>query len=105
MVGKVDPEVRRLCEVTEHVLEIAIENMKPGRKWSQVARLMQNYAESQGYGVVRDFVGHGIGREMHEEPKVPNYTDRQQRKQDFLLEKLRQTAETIHTRLIEGRGE
>jgi len=77
MVGQVDPEVKRLCEVTQHVLALAIENMKPGRKWSQVARLMQSYAERSGLSVVRDFVGHGIGRKMHEEPKVPNFVSRE----------------------------
>lgn len=75
-VGNVSPETKRLCEVTEHVLALAIENMKPGRKWSQVARLMQQYAERAGFGVVRDFVGHGIGRTMHEDPKVPNFVSR-----------------------------
>jgi len=76
MVGQVDPEARRLCEATQHVLELAIENIRPGRKWSQVARVMQNYAEQQGLGVVRDFVGHGIGQKMHEDPKVPNFVNR-----------------------------
>ncbi len=75
MVGQVKPAVRRLCEVTQHVLELAIQNVRPGRRWSQVARLMQSYAESAGMGVVRDFVGHGIGQEMHEDPKVPNFVN------------------------------
>ncbi|MFP4144519.1 MAG: type I methionyl aminopeptidase [Phycisphaeraceae bacterium] len=73
LVGDVRPEVRKLCEVTEHVLNLAIENVRPGRTWSQVARLMQKYAESHGYGIVRDFVGHGIGDTMHQDPKVPNF--------------------------------
>ena len=73
LVGNVPAATRRLCEVTEHLLTIAIENVLPGRKWSQVARLMQGYAEKAGYGVVRDFVGHGIGQKMHEDPKVPNF--------------------------------
>ncbi|MEM9253725.1 MAG: type I methionyl aminopeptidase [Planctomycetota bacterium] len=73
LVGDVAEDTRAMCEATQHVLQIAIENMRPGRQWSQVARLMQNYAESNGYGVVRDFVGHGIGQTMHEEPKVPNF--------------------------------
>jgi len=47
---------------------------------------MQNYAERQGYGVVKDFVGHGIGQKMHEDPKVPNYVDRQVRRNDILLQ-------------------
>lgn len=84
-VGNVKPEVRRLCEVTQHVLTLAIENIRPGRKWSQVARLMQNYAESHGLGVVRDFVGHGIGKQMHEDPKVPNFVSRQLLRQDIEL--------------------
>lgn len=87
MVGNVSPEVRKLCETTEHVLKLAIANIRPGRKWSQIARLMQNYAEAHGYGVVRDFVGHGIGSKMHEDPKVPNFWTQQQKRdnQDFEL--------------------
>jgi len=85
MVGNVKPEVRKLCEDTEHVLNLAIQNIKPGRKWSQVARIMQNYAEAQGYGVVRDFVGHGIGQKMHEEPKVPNFVSRELLRNDIDL--------------------
>lgn len=85
LVGNVRPEVKKLCEVTEHVLQLAIENIKPGRKWSQIARLMQNYAESHGYSVVREFVGHGIGQQMHEEPKVPNFVSRQLLQNDIEL--------------------
>ncbi|MEM6749154.1 MAG: type I methionyl aminopeptidase [Planctomycetota bacterium] len=77
LVGDVDPKVRELCEATEHVLQIAIENIRPGRRWSQVARLMQNYAEAKGYGIVKDFVGHGIGQKLHEDPKVPNFVSRE----------------------------
>jgi methionyl aminopeptidase len=65
MVGNVSPEARRLCEVTQEVLQLAIDNIKPGRKWSQIARLMQAHAEQAGLGVVKDFVGHGIGRCHH----------------------------------------
>ena len=85
MVGNVGPRVRRLCEVTEHVLELAIENIRPGRRWSQIARLMQNYAERAGLGVVRNFVGHGIGRTMHEDPKVPNFVSRELLRNDIVL--------------------
>ena len=85
LVGNVKPEVRKLCEATEHVLNLAIENIRPGRKWSQVARLMQKYAESHGYSVVRDFVGHGIGQTMHEDPKVPNFVSRQLLSSDIEL--------------------
>ena len=85
LVGEVDRKVRRMCETTEHCLQIAIDSIKPGRRWSQIARLMQNYAESKGYGVVRDFVGHGIGQKMHEEPKVPNFVSRELLKDDIVL--------------------
>ena len=74
-----------MCEATQRCLEIAIENVRPGRKWSQVARLMQKYAETRGYGVVREFVGHGIGQSMHEEPKVPNYVSRDTLRDDIDL--------------------
>jgi methionyl aminopeptidase len=84
-VGQGKPEVRRLCEVTEHVLHLAIENIKPGRKWSQIARLMQKYAESHEMSVVREFVGHGIGTQMHEDPKVPNFVSQGLQKNDIEL--------------------
>jgi len=84
-VEKVPPRVCELCEVTEHVLTLAIENIKPGRWWSQIARLMQNYAEQAGFSVVKEFVGHGIGRKMHEEPQVPNFVSRETKKRDILL--------------------
>jgi len=86
-VGTVTTEICRLCQATQHVLKLAIENIRPGRYWSQVARLMQGYAEQAGYSVVRDFVGHGIGRTMHEEPKVPNFVGRDLLKNDILLRK------------------
>lgn len=85
-VGRISPEAQTLMEVTKGALDLAIAEMRPGRLWSEVAGLMQRHAESAGFSVVRDFVGHGIGQEMHEDPKVPNYTDRHQRKQDFRLE-------------------
>ncbi|MEQ9454638.1 MAG: type I methionyl aminopeptidase [Phycisphaeraceae bacterium] len=85
LVGNVAPEVRDLCTATQHVLQIAIENARPGRSWSQVAKLMQGYAESRGYGVVRDFVGHGIGRKLHEDPKVPNFVNNHLLQNDFQL--------------------
>jgi len=84
-VGNVSPEAQRLCDVTQRVLEIAIENVRPGRLWSQVARLMQNYAQEQGMGVVRQFVGHGIGQKMHEDPQVPNFVNRDLLQNDIRL--------------------
>ena len=85
-VGKVSQPVGRLLDVTSTSLEIALREMRPGRWWSEVAGAIQSYVESHGFSVVREFVGHGIGQNMHEEPKVPNYTDRKQRKQDFRLD-------------------
>jgi methionyl aminopeptidase len=75
-VGTVAPTARRLLEVTQRALQVAVEEVRPGKRWSSVAARMQRCVEQAGFGVVREFVGHGIGREMHEEPKVPNYVDR-----------------------------
>ncbi len=72
-IGKVSDDKRRLMDVTEHVLEIAISKASPGIKWSLIAAEMQDYAESVGFSIVREFVGHGIGSKMHEEPRVPNF--------------------------------
>ena len=85
MVGQVNSSVCKLCETTRHLLDIAVENMKPGRKWSQIARLMQRYAEEAGLTVVRDFVGHGIGKKMHEPPQVPNFVSPSLLKHDIEL--------------------
>ncbi|MHC4476024.1 MAG: type I methionyl aminopeptidase [Planctomycetota bacterium] len=72
-IGRINEEKRRLMDVTRRVLDIAIEESAPTVKWSRVAAKMQDCAESAGFSVVRDFVGHGIGRKMHEEPRVPNF--------------------------------
>lgn len=84
-IGDTSAQNRRLMDATRHVLEIAIEYMEPGIKWSDVARRMQKYAEGAGFSVVRDFVGHGIGRQMHEEPKVPNFVSKELLRDDILL--------------------
>jgi methionyl aminopeptidase len=84
-IGRINPQSQRLLDVTKHTLLLAIQNMKPGRRWSDIARLMQHYVERHGYSVVREFVGHGIGRSMHEEPKVPNFVSVEQLRGDFLL--------------------
>lgn len=84
-IGTPSPVIRRLLDVTKRSLQLALDESKPGVRWSKVARLVQNMIEDAGYGVVREFVGHGVGREMHEEPKVPNYVDRKSKSQDFLL--------------------
>jgi len=84
-VGKVSDECERLMRVTVEALAIAIREIRPKRWWSDVAAKMQEHVESAGFSVVREFVGHGIGREMHEEPKVPNYVDSRERRMDFVL--------------------
>jgi len=86
-VGRVSAGVQRLLDVTREALDIAVDEIRPGRQWSEVARLMQAHVEDNGFGVVREFVGHGIGQEMHEEPKIPNYYDRTQRGGDFELQR------------------
>ena len=84
-VGNISPAARRLLDVTRQTLDLAIQNMKPGKKWSDVARLMQWNVEHNGFSVVREFVGHGIGTKMHEDPKVPNFVDPEQLRGDFKL--------------------
>lgn len=84
-VGTPAPRVRRLLEVTQECLNLALQGIRPGVWWSEIAGRIQALAEENGFGVVREFVGHGIGREMHEDPQVPNYCDRDKRKSDFEL--------------------
>lgn len=85
-VGEVRPERRRLVEVAEQVLQIAVEELGKRRWWSEVAARMQRHAEEAGYRMVEQYVGHGIGRVMHENPQVPNYVSRDLKKHDFRLE-------------------
>lgn len=84
-IGQVGPERQALMDVTRKTLDIAIESCKPGVLWSHVAGKMQKFVEKAGYGVVRDFVGHGIGTEMHEDPKVPNFVSRELLSNDIRL--------------------
>ncbi|MFL5244442.1 MAG: type I methionyl aminopeptidase [Gemmataceae bacterium] len=86
IVGEVRPEWRRLVQVAEEILELARVEMGRRKKWSEIALLMQRHAESAGFSVVKQYVGHGIGRIMHENPQVPNYISREVRRQDFRLE-------------------
>lgn len=71
--GEVSEEVRRLLRVTEEALERAIQATRPGNRVGDIGRAVQAYVESEGFSVVRNYVGHGIGRNMHEPPQVPNY--------------------------------
>jgi methionyl aminopeptidase len=86
MVGTVRPERRRLVDTALQVLQIAETELAKRRWWSEVAGLMQKHAEAAGYTMVEQYVGHGIGRIMHENPQVPNYVGRDVRKHDFRLE-------------------
>ncbi len=74
-VGEIDAESQRLMAVTAESLRIGIEAAIPGNWTSDVSRAVQEYVEGQGYSVVREYTGHGIGRQMHEDPQIPNYYD------------------------------
>ena len=71
--GQVSEEVQRLITVTREALQRGIEAARPGNRIGDIGRAVQTYVEAQGYSVVRNYVGHGIGRNMHEPPQVPNY--------------------------------
>ena len=72
-VGSITAEAARLIQVTERSLHIGIENAVEGKRIGDISAAIQQYVEASGYSVVRAFVGHGIGRSLHEEPAVPNY--------------------------------
>jgi len=72
-VGEVAPETKKLLEVTKQSLYEGIKELKAGNRVGDVGFAIQNYAEKHGYGVVRELVGHGLGRKMHEDPETPNY--------------------------------
>src|ERR1041384_5286258 len=75
-VGKVTPKAETLMRTTRECLELAIEEMRPGRHIGDIGAAVQEHAESRGFHVIRTFVGHGIGRKMHEEPQVYNFGKR-----------------------------
>jgi methionyl aminopeptidase len=75
-VGKVSEPAARLLRVTEEALYKAIEQVRPGGRVSDIGHAVQAHVEAHGFSVVREFVGHGIGQQMHEEPQVPNYGER-----------------------------
>jgi methionyl aminopeptidase len=72
-VGEVKPSVNKLIQVTKEALQIGLERAVVGNRLSDISSAIQVYVEKHGFTVVRDFVGHGIGRQLHEEPQVPNY--------------------------------
>jgi len=75
-VGKISPEAQNLMTRTEEALRRGIEQARAGNRIFDIGHAIQNYVEGFGYGVVREFVGHGIGRALHEEPQVPNFGPR-----------------------------
>jgi methionyl aminopeptidase len=72
-IGEVAPEVEKLLYVTKEALYLGIEQMRAGKRLGDLGYAIQKHAEDHGYGVVRELVGHGLGRSMHEDPQVPNY--------------------------------
>ena len=74
-VGAVSPEKKQLLTVTETALEKGIQQVRTGNRISDISRAVQTCAESEGFSVVRDMVGHGIGTSLHEEPEIPNFID------------------------------
>lgn len=75
-VGEVAPEVSKLLQVTKESLYLGIEQCRAGNRIGDISFAIQSYTEKHGYGVVKELVGHGLGRTMHEEPQVPNYGKR-----------------------------
>ncbi|MCM1365130.1 MAG: type I methionyl aminopeptidase [Faecalibacterium sp.] len=71
--GKISDEAQRLMDVTKESLYEAIKVVVPGNKIGDIASTVQNYCESRGFSVVREYTGHGVGKELHEDPSVPNY--------------------------------
>jgi len=72
-VGEISPMARQFLETTQAALKAGIDAAYPGARLGDISAAIQNYAESRGYSVVREYTGHGIGREMHEEPQIPNF--------------------------------
>jgi methionyl aminopeptidase len=72
-VGNIQPEVQQLLDVTLESLYLGIDQVRIGKRVGDIGHAIQRYCEGHGYGVVRDLVGHGLGRELHEDPQVPNY--------------------------------
>ncbi len=77
-VGGCGVAAQRLMDVTEHALYEGIAAAVPGNRVTDISRAVQTYVEGNGFSVVREFVGHGVGRSMHEEPQVPNFVDPQE---------------------------
>lgn len=75
-IGEISEEAKKLIEVTRESLELAIEKARPGNRLFDICGTVERHVTANGFTVVREFVGHGIGTKMHEEPQIPNYIDR-----------------------------
>ena len=75
-VGEVEEKTARLLQVTRESLDLAIDQVRPGNRLMDVAGAVEKHVVSNGFSIVRDYVGHGIGTRLHEEPQIPNYVDR-----------------------------
>lgn len=72
-VGRIAPETEKLLEVTEESLYIGLNEAKPGERLSNISHAIQTYVESNGFSIVREYVGHGVGQNLHEAPQIPHY--------------------------------
>lgn len=75
-IGEIAPEIEKLLKITKESLYVGIRELKIGKRTGDVGYAIQKYCEAHGYGVVRELVGHGLGRTMHEDPEMPNYGNR-----------------------------
>ena len=106
-VGEISPAVQRLLDVTERALYVAIEASVIPNDVSAVARATQQFVESQGYSVAREYTGHGVGRNMHEDPQVPNWWPRKKKRRKKEINPPLQPGMTyaIEPMVIGGRGD
>ncbi len=84
-IGEVSVEAKKLMDVTRESLRLGIAILRPGVRISEYARTVQSYVEERGFSVVRDLVGHGVGRELHEDPQIPNFLSKDM--YDFIIER------------------
>lgn len=84
-VGQISSEAQQLLKVCRECLEFAIEAAQPGNRVSDIGRAVQSHADKYGYGIVREYTGHGIGTGLHEEPQIPNYVEKKPKGPDPIL--------------------